>query len=149
MSPLPHDQAFGIFADVAPTAAPAGVNPLPHFTIEVDPPSATENKMQDPNPANIHGHLTGLQRTRHHPNHMLGNRECQSPLDRSYDYEAKYPKDAPGEETGPNARVFKVYLDEADIYDADMIGGFREFLNEVIIFVSTIDPLLASVLTPR
>ena len=43
---------------------------------------------------------------------------------RLYDYTQKYAPDKPGEESEVNARVWNVYLDEAESYDADVIHGY-------------------------
>ncbi|KAG6864440.1 hypothetical protein C0993_008881, partial [Termitomyces sp. T159_Od127] len=40
---------------------------------------------------------------------------------RNYDYNQRYSPDEPGKEAEDNARVWKVYLDEAGEYDMDMI----------------------------
>ena len=37
---------------------------------------------------------------------------------------------------GPNARVWQVYLDEADQYDAEMIEGFKDTTDVLLVFVS-------------
>lgn len=51
-------------------------------------------------------------------------------------YEQKYAADAPYEELGPSARVWKVYEDEAEKFDADMARGWRESLDMLMIFAS-------------
>lgn len=55
---------------------------------------------------------------------------------RSYNYEEKYAPDALGEETSENARVWKVYLDEAENYDDEMLRGFRDTIDSLLVFVS-------------
>jgi hypothetical protein len=52
------------------------------------------------------------------------------------DYEQKYPKDACGEEMGPNARFYRVYLDESAKYIAEMVDGWRDGLDRLLVFVS-------------
>ncbi|KAL1671472.1 hypothetical protein EV122DRAFT_179364, partial [Schizophyllum commune] len=52
----------------------------------------------------------------------------------SYDYEEKYDEDAYGEELGPNARFWHVLLDEGRVYDADMVEGWRDTLDVLLVF---------------
>ncbi|KAG6848057.1 hypothetical protein H0H93_003798 [Arthromyces matolae] len=54
---------------------------------------------------------------------------------RVYDYTMKYPPDQLGEEHKENARVWNIYLDEAENHDRDMLQGFREIIDGVLIFV--------------
>ena len=51
------------------------------------------------------------------------------------DYEAIFPEDPYGEEAGPNARVFRVYNEEAAVYDADMIGQCSDSSDVLLVFV--------------
>ncbi|KAK7440414.1 hypothetical protein VKT23_017052 [Stygiomarasmius scandens] len=53
---------------------------------------------------------------------------------RDYDYEKKYPSDPYGAEAGEDARVWKVYLDEAEAYDDEMLKGFRDTINSLLVF---------------
>ena len=52
-----------------------------------------------------------------------------------FDYEQKYEDDEYCEEMSPNARFWRVYLDEAQIYDAEMIEGWRDTLDVLLVFV--------------
>ncbi|KAH8797995.1 hypothetical protein DL96DRAFT_1446695, partial [Flagelloscypha sp. PMI_526] len=61
-------------------------------------------------------------------------------------YEEKYPEDAPGDELGADARVFKVYNDEAEKYDADMIRGFRDSLDGLLVFASLFSAVVTTIL---
>ncbi|KAI5900691.1 uncharacterized protein SCHCODRAFT_02683520 [Schizophyllum commune H4-8] len=61
----------------------------------------------------------------------------------SYDYEEKYGEDAYGEELGPNARFWHVSLDEGRVYDADMVEGWRDTLDVLLVFAG----LFSSVVT--
>ena len=56
-----------------------------------------------------------------------------------YDYENIYPTDAYGDETGPNARVWKTYLDECHNYDEEQMNGWKESIDMLMIFVCTFD----------
>ncbi|KAJ3818668.1 hypothetical protein F5880DRAFT_1510780, partial [Lentinula raphanica] len=53
---------------------------------------------------------------------------------RSYDYEEKYDPDPLGDEIKENARVWKVYLDEAESHDFEMITGFRDTIDALLVF---------------
>ncbi|KAF5333036.1 hypothetical protein D9758_017220 [Tetrapyrgos nigripes] len=68
---------------------------------------------------------------------LLGIPEYQSPYTgtRDYDYTKKYPQDEFGEEARENARVWKVYLDEAEAFDDEMLKGFRDTLDALLVFV--------------
>ncbi|KAG6819521.1 hypothetical protein H0H93_011065 [Arthromyces matolae] len=55
---------------------------------------------------------------------------------RVYDYTMKYPPDKPGEEHKENARVWNVLLDETESHDRDMLQGFRDIIDGVLIFAS-------------
>jgi len=52
------------------------------------------------------------------------------------DYTRLYEADDRGEELGPNARVWKVYIDETDIADKEYIGDNNATLDGILIFVS-------------
>ncbi|PBK97105.1 hypothetical protein ARMGADRAFT_1010604 [Armillaria gallica] len=48
--------------------------------------------------------------------------------------EEKYPEDAPCEEMGPSARVFRTHLDERAIYDANMAEESRDGVDVLLVF---------------
>lgn len=54
-----------------------------------------------------------------------------------FDYKQKYPPDAIYEETGPNARVWRMCLDEFAIFDADLAEDFRDTVDVLLVFVSS------------
>ncbi|KAG6815328.1 hypothetical protein H0H93_010121, partial [Arthromyces matolae] len=71
------------------------------------------------------------------PNPMLNARTGRGVgLGRNHDYQGIYEPDEKGQEASENARVWRVYLDEADTYDADMIDGFRTILDSLLVFAS-------------
>ena len=37
---------------------------------------------------------------------------------------------------GPNARVWQIYLDEADQYDSEMVEGVKDTTDVLLVFVS-------------
>ena len=51
------------------------------------------------------------------------------------DYERKYPEDLPGEELAAGARVWRTYLDEAKIFDDELLGGWKDTTDSLLIFV--------------
>lgn len=57
------------------------------------------------------------------------------------DYEQAFPEDAYGEECGPNARVFKVYHQEATTYDNDMISQLSDSSDVLLVFVRALSPV--------
>lgn len=54
------------------------------------------------------------------------------------DYEAKYEPDPWGEEVGSNARVWRVYLDEAEAYDSEMTEQWKDTVDVLLVFVSSL-----------
>ncbi|KAH8817825.1 hypothetical protein DL96DRAFT_1820558 [Flagelloscypha sp. PMI_526] len=63
---------------------------------------------------------------------------------RSFDYEQKYPSDSSGKEASPEARVWLVYLDEAEMYDHDMIQGFRETIDSLLVLAGLFSAIVAT-----
>ena len=55
---------------------------------------------------------------------------------RNRNYEAEYPEDEYTQEMGENARVWRVYNDEADRIDAEAVDRWRNTLDTLLIFVS-------------
>ncbi|KAJ7301482.1 hypothetical protein DFH08DRAFT_978721 [Mycena albidolilacea] len=50
------------------------------------------------------------------------------------DYGKKYPPDLIYEEMGPNARAWRMYLDECTIFDGDMSEANRDTLDVLLVF---------------
>ncbi|KAF5315980.1 hypothetical protein D9758_018368 [Tetrapyrgos nigripes] len=63
---------------------------------------------------------------------------------RNYDYTKKYPADEFGQEVGEKARVWKVYLDEAEEYDREMLTGFRDTLDALLVFAALFSAVVTS-----
>ncbi|KAF5361512.1 hypothetical protein D9758_006138 [Tetrapyrgos nigripes] len=73
------------------------------------------------------------------PRRLLGILpEYQAPYDgsRNYDYTQKYPPDELGKEANENARAWRVYLDEAEDFDHEMLRGFRDTLDALLVFAA-------------
>ncbi|KAI5886990.1 uncharacterized protein SCHCODRAFT_02590471 [Schizophyllum commune H4-8] len=51
-----------------------------------------------------------------------------------FDYEQKYEEDDYGSELGSNARFWRVLLDEGQAYDAELIEGWRDTLDVLLVF---------------
>jgi hypothetical protein len=45
---------------------------------------------------------------------------------------------------GPNARFFRVYLDESAKYNMEMVDSWRDDLDLLLVFVSGLDSLFAA-----
>ncbi|KAH8817823.1 hypothetical protein DL96DRAFT_1623445 [Flagelloscypha sp. PMI_526] len=63
---------------------------------------------------------------------------------RSFDYEQKYPPDPDGKEASPEARVWLTYLDEAEMYDHDMIQGFRDTIDSLLVLAGLFSAIVAT-----
>ncbi|KAK0475083.1 hypothetical protein IW261DRAFT_498810 [Armillaria novae-zelandiae] len=53
---------------------------------------------------------------------------------RQFNYEDKYPEDKIYEETAPNARVWRTYVDESTNYDTRMVGESRDSVDVLLVF---------------
>ncbi|KAH8810178.1 hypothetical protein DL96DRAFT_1473270, partial [Flagelloscypha sp. PMI_526] len=63
---------------------------------------------------------------------------------RNYNYEERYGPDLPGKEAGHDARVWKIYLDEAEGYDDDMIRGFRDTADTMLVFAALFSAVITA-----
>ncbi|KAF9069320.1 hypothetical protein BDP27DRAFT_1265102 [Rhodocollybia butyracea] len=66
------------------------------------------------------------------------------PLVASYDYTLKYPEDERYHELGEEARVWKVYGDEATAFDNDMIGELSDSLDILLVFAGLFSAVLTT-----
>ncbi|KAH9830360.1 uncharacterized protein C8Q71DRAFT_842903 [Rhodofomes roseus] len=64
----------------------------------------------------------------------------------AYDYEKKYEPDPPFQGAGPRARIWQVYGDEADEFDSDMIGRWKDSINVFLVFVGLFSGTVTSFL---
>ncbi|KAF9016194.1 hypothetical protein BDZ89DRAFT_1045934 [Hymenopellis radicata] len=64
----------------------------------------------------------------------------------SDDYEKRFHPDPYGEETAPNARVWRVYVEEAAAFDATMIGESRDGLDVMLVFAGLFSAVVTSFL---
>ncbi|KAK0455580.1 uncharacterized protein EV420DRAFT_1336496, partial [Desarmillaria tabescens] len=51
-----------------------------------------------------------------------------------FDYEQKFPEDKQYEELGPTARVWRTYLEECAPFDSEMVEGWRDGLDVLLVF---------------
>ncbi|PBK99434.1 hypothetical protein ARMGADRAFT_1043656 [Armillaria gallica] len=51
-----------------------------------------------------------------------------------FDYEQKFPEDKRYEELGPMARVWRTYLEECGPFDLEMVEGWRDALDVLLVF---------------
>ncbi|SJL04172.1 uncharacterized protein ARMOST_07532 [Armillaria ostoyae] len=51
-----------------------------------------------------------------------------------FDYEQKFPEDKRHEELGPMARVWRTYLEECTQFDLEMVEGWRDGLDVLLVF---------------
>ncbi|SJL11097.1 uncharacterized protein ARMOST_14500 [Armillaria ostoyae] len=51
-----------------------------------------------------------------------------------FDYEQKFPEDKQYEELGPTARVWRTYLEECAAFDIEMVEGWRDGLDVLLVF---------------
>ncbi|KAK0435038.1 hypothetical protein EV421DRAFT_1988172 [Armillaria borealis] len=50
------------------------------------------------------------------------------------DYEQRYPEDPPGSECGPMARIWRIFLDECQEFDAGRIEILRDSVDVLLVF---------------
>ncbi|KAF9069328.1 hypothetical protein BDP27DRAFT_730640 [Rhodocollybia butyracea] len=62
----------------------------------------------------------------------------------SYDYTLKYPEDERYHELGEEARIWKVYSDEATAFDNDMVGELSDSLDILLIFAGLFSAVLTT-----
>lgn len=58
----------------------------------------------------------------------------------SFDYEEKYAEDEEYTEMGPMARVWNMFLDECNRLDLNMVDDWRDGLDVLLVFVSSVYP---------
>ncbi|KAF5353788.1 hypothetical protein D9758_010628 [Tetrapyrgos nigripes] len=98
------------------------------------------------NSENAQQHVNETEKKKGNLHRLLGITEYQSPYTgtRDYDYTRKYPKDEFGKEARENARVWKVYLDEAETFDDEMLKGFRDTLDALLVFAALFSAVVTS-----
>ncbi|KAL1746753.1 hypothetical protein HDZ31DRAFT_33533 [Schizophyllum fasciatum] len=84
-----------------------------------------------------------IQHSQERQNNDKGKRKMVFGLHQSYgsprsvnpfDYEQKYDEDEYGEELGPNARFWRVLLDEGHAYDSELVESWRDTLDVLLVF---------------
>ncbi|KAF9045979.1 hypothetical protein BDZ89DRAFT_101660 [Hymenopellis radicata] len=64
----------------------------------------------------------------------------------SDDYEKKFPEDPYFQETAPNARLWRTYVEEAAAFDEIMVGQSREGLDVMLVFAGLFSAVVTSFL---
>ncbi|KAF9003171.1 hypothetical protein BDZ89DRAFT_967618, partial [Hymenopellis radicata] len=64
----------------------------------------------------------------------------------SDDYEKKFPEDPYCQETAPNARLWRTYVEEAAAFDELMVGQSREGLDVMLVFAGLFSAVVTSFL---
>ncbi|KAF9007765.1 hypothetical protein BDZ89DRAFT_1168404 [Hymenopellis radicata] len=64
-----------------------------------------------------------------------------------FDYEQKYAPDEEFKEMSPNARAFRVYVDESAKYDREMVNGWREGLDMLLVFAALFSAVVTTFVT--
>ncbi|KAH8824925.1 hypothetical protein DL96DRAFT_1410084, partial [Flagelloscypha sp. PMI_526] len=59
-------------------------------------------------------------------------------------YGLKYPPDPLGKEADDEARVWMVYLDESESYDDDMVRGFRDTIDSLLVLAGLFSAIVAA-----
>ncbi|KAF8900594.1 hypothetical protein CPB85DRAFT_1228382, partial [Mucidula mucida] len=62
------------------------------------------------------------------------------------DYVARLPEDPYGQETAPNARIWRVYVEEAAAFDENMVGQSRDGLDVMLVFAGLFSAVVTSFL---
>ncbi|KAK0220542.1 hypothetical protein IW262DRAFT_1033733 [Armillaria fumosa] len=64
----------------------------------------------------------------------IQQRVSQAGRNDAFDYEQKFPEDKQYEELGPLARVWGTYLEECARFDTEMVEGWRDGLDVLLVF---------------
>lgn len=72
----------------------------------------------------------------HAGTHVKGN----DPLD----YEQRYAEDPRGEEMGPFARIWRIFLDECARFDSDMVDDWRDRLDVLLVFAGLFSAVVST-----
>ncbi|KAF9004489.1 hypothetical protein BDZ89DRAFT_966967, partial [Hymenopellis radicata] len=91
---------------------------------------------------------SGAARTEQNKKHFFGleqNAPRHEPIFID-DYEKRLPEDPYGEETKPNARVWRVYVEEAAAFDGIMVNQYRDGLDVMLVFAGLFSAVVTSFL---
>ncbi|SJL11094.1 uncharacterized protein ARMOST_14497 [Armillaria ostoyae] len=64
-----------------------------------------------------------------------------------FDYEQKFPEDKQYEELGPAARVWRAYLKECAAFDNEMVEGWRDGLDVLLVFAGLFSAVVTTFVT--
>ncbi|TFK99318.1 hypothetical protein BDV98DRAFT_510780, partial [Pterulicium gracile] len=69
---------------------------------------------------------------------------CSAP--NPFDYGEKYPEDAWGKEFDDDARVWKVYMDEAELFDVELTEGWKDTVDVLLVFAGLFSAVVATLI---
>ncbi|SJL03775.1 uncharacterized protein ARMOST_07132 [Armillaria ostoyae] len=61
-----------------------------------------------------------------------------------FDYEQKFPEDKRYEEMGPTARVWRTFLEECGPFDLEMVEGWRDALDVLLVFAGLFSAVVST-----
>ncbi|SJK97122.1 uncharacterized protein ARMOST_00373 [Armillaria ostoyae] len=111
-----------------------------HDGSESEAHSATPHTSRDEGPAAENLTSYSQRRRRKSRRRTMGMERIEYIIKGSdpFDYEQKFSEDKQHEEMGPTARVWRTYLEECAPFDIEMVEGWRDGLDVLLVFVSTI-----------
>ncbi|KAK0498081.1 hypothetical protein EDD18DRAFT_77232 [Armillaria luteobubalina] len=98
--------------------------------------SGTSHISQDRNPK-VKKSTSPSRRRRHKTRRRIMGMERAEHISKGnnpFDYEQKFPEDKRGEELGPAARVWRTCLEESAASDGEMVEGWRDGLDVLLVF---------------
>ncbi|KAK0440174.1 hypothetical protein EV421DRAFT_813983 [Armillaria borealis] len=134
---LPHDTQgdTGTLDDPAGDSQPEAQQPA-HDT--QGDTGMSDNPADDSQPLDINENSTAysLPRWRKLLRSVFGiqQRAFQVGGNDPFDYEQRFPEDKQYEELGPLARVWRTYLEECGAFDIEMLEGWRDGLDVLLVF---------------
>ncbi|PBK62718.1 hypothetical protein ARMSODRAFT_839352, partial [Armillaria solidipes] len=60
------------------------------------------------------------------------------------DYTKRYPKDAIGEEMSPSGRFWRTYVDEATMFDGEMLNTYQDTIDVLLVFAGLFSAVLTT-----
>ncbi|TFY78691.1 hypothetical protein EWM64_g5323 [Hericium alpestre] len=112
---------------------PSGGSAVPQDN-SLDGPVVPDNKIDDASRPAIAEAPPGPNTSKILPSFGMRKNRAPPVYLRSGDYEQKYQPDRIEDALGPNARVWHVYLDEAQVFDNNMIEGWRDTIDVLLVF---------------
>ncbi|KAK0431270.1 hypothetical protein EV421DRAFT_1743257 [Armillaria borealis] len=128
-----HHSAAMPSIDIIPDEDDENLQPLPHDTqgdtgTSDNPAGASQPEAQQP--------ARTAPSQRKSTRHFFGipQRGPQVRGNDPFDYEQRFPEDKRYEELGPLARVWRTYLEECGAFDIELLEGWRDGLDVLLVF---------------